>query len=136
MPTTADSKVDFYYNCTINNFASLKLGKSGFAGTWTSEVLGAAKTKLSFYSVAWTGKNDTSLTVEIVGGGTFEGGEVSKTISLTANTGFSGSGSSYSIVPVVDTDYHEYTLTGTTANSKIKFSTDKERGAVFGVKVK
>ena len=27
MPTTADSKVDFYYNCTINNFASLKLGK-------------------------------------------------------------------------------------------------------------
>ena len=136
MPTTADSKVDFYYNCTINNFASLKLGKSGFAGTWTSEVLGAAKTKLSFYSVAWTGKNDTSLTVEIVGGGTFEGGEVSKTISLTANTGFSGSGSSYSIVPVVDTDYHEYTLTGTPANSKIKFSTDKERGAVFGVKVK
>lgn len=136
MPTTADSKVDFYYNCTINNFASLKLDKSGFAGTWTSEVLGAAKTKLSFYSVAWTGKNDTSLTVEIVGGGTFEGGEVSKTISLTANTGFSGSGSSYSIVPVVDTDYHEYTLTGTTANSKIKFSTDKERGAVFGVKVK
>lgn len=136
MPTTADSKVDFYYNCTINNFASLKLGKSGFAGTWTSEVLGAAKTKLSFYSVAWTGKNDTSLTVEIVGGGTFEGGEVSKTISLTANTGFSGSGSSYSIVPVVDTDYHEYTLTGTTANSKIKFSTDKEHGAVFGVKVK
>lgn len=136
MPTTADSKVDFYYNCTINNFASLKLGKSGFAGTWTSEVLGAAKTKLSFYSVAWTGKNDTSLTVEIVGGGTFEGGEVSKTVSLIANTGFSGSGSSYSIVPVVDTDYHEYTLTGTTANSKIKFSTDKERGAVFGVKVK
>ena len=136
MPTTADSKVDFYYNCTINNFASLKLGKSGFAGTWTSEVLGAAKTKLSFYSVAWTGKNDTSLTVEIVGGGTFEGGEVSKTISLTANTGISGSGSSCSIVPVVDTDYHEYTLTGTTANSKIKFSTDKERGAVFGVKVK
>jgi len=136
MPTTADSKVDFYYNCTINNFASLKLGKSGFAGTWTSEVLGAAKTKLSFYSVAWTGKNDTSLTVEIVGGGTFEGGEVSKKVSLTANTGFSGSGSSYSIVPVVDTDYHEYTLTGTTANSKIKFSTDKERGAVFGVKVK
>ena len=136
MPTTSDSKVDFYYNCTVNTFASLKLGKSGVAGTWTSEVLGAVKTKLSFYSVAWTGKNDTSLTVEIIGGGTFEGGEVSKTVSLTANTGFSGSGSAFTIVPVVDTDYHEYTLIGTTANSKIKFSTDKERGAVFGVKVK
>lgn len=136
MPTTSDSKVDFYYNCTINGFASLKLGKNGTAGTWTSDALGVVKTKLSFYSVAWTGKNDTSLTVEIVGGGTFEGGEVSKTVNLAANTGFSGSGSTFTIVPVVDTDYHEYTLIGTTANSKIKFSTDKERGAVFGVKVK
>ena len=27
MPTTSDSKVDFYYNCTVNEFASLKLGK-------------------------------------------------------------------------------------------------------------
>lgn len=136
MPTTSDSKVDFYYNCTVNEFASLKLGKNGVAGTWTSDALGTVKTKLSFYSVAWSGKNGTSLTVEIVGGGTFEGGEASKTVSLIANTGFSGSGTAFTIVPVTDTDYHEYTLIGITANSKIKFSTDKERGAVFGVKVK
>lgn len=71
MPTTSDSKVDFYYNCTVNEFASLKLGKNGVAGTWTSDALGTVKTKLSFYSVAWSGKNGTSLTVEIVGGGTF-----------------------------------------------------------------
>ena len=132
MPTTSDSKVDFYYNCTVNEFASLKLGKNGVAGTWTSDALGTVKTKLSFYSVAWSGKNGTSLTVEIVGGGTFEGGEASKTVSLIANTGFSGSGTAFTIVPVTDTDYHEYTLIGITANSKIKFSTDKERGAVFG----
>ena len=75
MPTTSDSKVDFYYNCTVNEFASLKLGKNGVAGTWTSDALGTVKTKLSFYSVAWSGKNGTSLTVEIVGGFTFEGGE-------------------------------------------------------------
>ena len=136
MPTTSDSKVDFYYNCTVNEFASLKLGKNGVAGTWTSDVLGTVKTKLSFYSVAWSGKNGISLTVEIVGGGTFEGGEASKTVSLIANTGFSGSGTAFTIVPVTDTDYHEYTLIGITANSKIKFSTDKERGAVFGVKLK
>ncbi|MDC2642282.1 DUF6359 domain-containing protein [Bacteroides ovatus] len=136
MPTTSDSKVDFYYNCTVNEFASLKLGKNGVAGTWTSDALGTVKTKLSFYSVAWSGKNGTSLTVEIVGGGTFEGGETSKTVSLIANTGFSGSGTAFTIVPVTDTDYHEYTLIGITANSKIKFSTDKERGAVFGVKLK
>lgn len=127
MPTTSDSKVDFYYNCTVNEFASLKLGKNGVAGTWTSDALGTVKTKLSFYSVAWSGKNGTSLTVEIVGGGTFEGGEASKTVSLIANTGFSGSGTAFTIVPVTDTDYHEYTLIGITANSKIKFSTDKER---------
>lgn len=136
MPTTSDSKVDFYYNCTVNEFASLKLGKNGVAGTWTSDALGTVKTKLSFYSVAWSGKNGTSLTVEIVGGGTFEGGEASKTVSLIANTGFSGSGTAFTIVPVTDTDYHEYTLIGITANSKIKFSTDKERDAVFGVKLK
>ena len=136
MPTTSDSKVDFYYNCTVNEFASLKLGKNGVAGTWTSDALGTVKTKLSFYSVAWSGKNGTSLTVEIVGGSTFEGGEASKTVSLIANTGFSGSGTAFTIVPVTDTDYHEYTLIGITANSKIKFSTDKERGAVFGVKLK
>lgn len=136
MPTTSDSKVDFYYNCTVNEFASLKLGKNGVAGTWTSDALGTVKTKLSFYSVAWSGKNGTSLTVEIVGGGTFEGGEASKTVSLIANTGFSGSGTAFTIVPITDTDYHEYTLIGITANSKIKFSTDKERGAVFGVKLK
>lgn len=136
MPTTSDSKVDFYYNCTVNEFASLKLGKNGVAGTWTSDALGTVKTKLSFYSVAWSGKNGTSLTVEIVGGGTFEGGEASKTVSLIANTGFSCSGTAFTIVPVTDTDYHEYTLIGITANSKIKFSTDKERGAVFGVKLK
>ena len=136
MPTTSDSKVDFYYNCTVNEFASLKLEKNGVAGTWTSDALGTVKTKLSFYSVAWSGKNGTSLTVEIVGGGTFEGGEASKTVSLIANTGFSGSGTAFTIVPVTDTDYHEYTLIGITANSKIKFSTDKERGAVFGVKLK
>ncbi|WP_240060578.1 DUF6359 domain-containing protein, partial [Bacteroides xylanisolvens] len=117
MPTTSDSKVDFYYNCTVNEFASLKLGKNGVAGTWTSDALGTVKTKLSFYSVAWSGKNGTSLTVEIVGGGTFEGGEASKTVSLIANTGFSGSGTAFTIVPVTDTDYHEYTLIGITANS-------------------
>ena len=60
MPTTSDSKVDFYYNCTVNEFASLKLGKNGVAGTWTSDALGTVKTKLSFYSVAWSGKNGTS----------------------------------------------------------------------------
>lgn len=101
MPTTSDSKVDFYYNCTVNEFASLKLGKNGVAGTWTSDALGTVKTKLSFYSVAWSGKNGTSLTVEIVGGGTFEGGEASKTVSLIANTGFSGSGTAFQLCPLL-----------------------------------
>ncbi len=101
MPTTSDSKVDFYYNCTVNEFASLKLGKNGVAGTWTSDALGTVKTKLSFYSVAWSGKNGTSLTVEIVGGGTFEGGEASKTVSLIANTGFSGSGTAFKLCPLL-----------------------------------
>lgn len=136
MPTISDSKVDYYYDCTINGYPALKLGKNGFAGKWTTDVLGATKTKLSFYSVAWNGKNETNLTVDIVDGGTFAGGETSKTISLIANTGFAGSGNSYSIVTNNETDFHEYNLIGTTPKTRIKFSTDKERGAVFGVKIK
>ena len=48
MPTTSDSKVDFYYNCTVNEFASLKLGKNGVAGTWTSDALGTVKKNYLF----------------------------------------------------------------------------------------
>lgn len=48
MPTTSDSKVDFYYNCTVNEFASLKLGKNGVAGTWTSDALGTVKQNYLF----------------------------------------------------------------------------------------
>ena len=51
MPTTSDSKVDFYYNCTVNEFASLKLGKNGVAGTWTSDALGTVKTKVTIYNL-------------------------------------------------------------------------------------
>ena len=133
MPT-ADSSADGYYKATINGFPSLKLGKSKNPtnGTWTSALIGADKTKLSFYAVGWNGEQ-TVLTVEIVDGGSFVGGETSKTVNLTPNVGLAGSGNF--TIETTDNDHLAFDLTNITANTKVKFSTDK-RGAVFGVKIK
>ena len=133
MPT-ADGSADGYYKATINDFPSLKLGKSKKPtnGTWTSAPIGADKTKLSFYAVGWKGEQ-TILTVEIVDGGSFVGGETSKNINLTPNVGLTGSGNF--TIKTTDNDHLAFDLTNITANTKIKFSTDK-RGAVFGVKIK
>lgn len=133
MPT-ADSSADGYYKATINGFPSLKLGKSKNPtnGTWTSALIGADKTKLSFYAVGWNGEQ-TVLTVEIVDGGSFVGGETSKTVNLTPNVGLAGSGNF--TIETTDNDHLAFDLTNITANTKVKFSTDKH-GAVFGVKIK
>ena len=133
MPETENS-TDAYYACEINGKAGLKLGKSGKGGTWTSAIIGANKTKLSFYSVGWNAKSP-KLTIEIVDGGSFEGGETSKTVELVGNAGMNNN-SPFTVTVDKSTDFFEFNLDGITANSKIKFSTDKERGAVFGVKIK
>ena len=134
MPT-ADGGSDGYYKATINGFPSLKLGKSKKPtnGTWTSAPIGADKTKLSFYAVGWK-EEQTILTVEIVDGGSFVGGETSKTVNLTPNEGLTGGSGNFTI-ETTDNDHLAFDLTNITANTKIKFSTDK-RGAVFGVKIK
>lgn len=116
----------------------LKLGTGKAVGSWSSAALKAGSTKLSFYAVGWTGKTGT-LTVTIENGGSFEGGEKSQNIALDGTTQGATQNSPFTITPA-DGDFHEFTLTGITASSTIKFSTENaksdKRAIVFGVNVK
>ena len=116
----------------------LKLGTGKAVGSWSSAALKAGSTKLSFYAVGWTGKTGT-LTVTIENGGSFESGEKSQNIALDGKTQGATLNSPFTITPA-DGDFHEFTLTGITASSTIKFSTENaksdKRAIVFGVNVK
>lgn len=115
----------------------LKLGTGNALGFWSSPTLEAGVSKLSFYAVGWKAKTG-QLTVVIENGGTFEGGEASKVISLVGNDGATGN-SPFTITPA-DTDFYEYTMTGITASSTIKFTTEgaasDKRAIVFGINIK
>lgn len=116
----------------------LKLGTGKASGFWVSPALKAGSTKVAFYAVGWTGKKG-KLTVTIENGGSFDGGATSKDIELNGTTAGAANNSPFTITPA-DGDYHEYTLTGITASSTIKFSTENatsdKRAIVFGINVK
>lgn len=132
---SADNSTDKYYKCSVkiaeDTYDAFKLGKSKAGGAWTTSAIGAGKTKLSFYSVAWKGQT-VKLTVTIENGGSFEGGESSQTVTLVPNDEVGGTLTTFPISPIVD-NFYSFNLTGITAGSTINFQTDKERAVVFGV---
>lgn len=107
-------------------------------GFWNSPALKAGASKLSFFAVGWTGKTG-QLTVVIENGGTFEGGATSKVIPLDGKTAGAALNSPFTITPA-DTDYYEYAMSGITASSTIKFTTDgatsDKRAIIFGINIK
>ncbi len=116
----------------------LKLGTSSALGFWNSPALQAGASKLSFFAVGWTGKAG-QLTVVIENGGTFEGGVTSKVIALDGKTAGAAGNSPFTITPA-DTDFYQYTMSGVTALSTIKFTTDgaagDKRAIIFGINIK
>lgn len=116
----------------------LKLGASKASGFWVSPALKAGSTKVAFYALGWSGKNG-KLTVTIENGGSFDGGVTSKDIELNGATAGVAGNPPFTVTPA-DGDYYEFTLTGITASSTIKFSTEKstsdKRAIVFGINVK
>lgn len=116
----------------------LKLGTSSALGFWNSPALQVGASKLSFFAVGWTGKTG-QLTVVIENGGTFDGGVTSKMISLDGKTAGAAANSPFTITPA-DTDFYEYTMSGITASSTIKFTTDgasgDKRAIIFGINIK
>ena len=116
----------------------LKLGTGKALGFWMSPALKAGSTKVAFYALGWSGKNG-KLTVTIENGGSFDGGVTSKDIDLNGATAGVAGNPPFTVTPA-DGDYYEFTLTGITASSTIKFSTEKstsdKRAIVFGINVK
>lgn len=116
----------------------LKLGTGSALGSWNSPALKAGASKLSFFAVGWTGKTG-QLTVVKENGGTFEGGATSKVIPLDGKTAGAALNSPFTITPA-DTDYYEYAMSGITASSTIKFTTDgatsDKRAIIFGINIK
>lgn len=79
------------------------------------------------------------MTVVIENGGTFEGGVTSKVIALDGKTAGAAGNSPFTITPA-DTDFYQYTMSGVTALSTIKFTTDgaagDKRAIIFGINIK
>ena len=75
-------------SCTVSGSSGIKVGTSKATGSMTITV-GAGATKLSFYAAGWNGSN-TSITLSGATIGT-------SNFSLTADSGISGSGSSYTL---------------------------------------
>lgn len=147
LPATDDSKVNYYYSSSTvaangsDPVKMLRLGKSKFAGAYTTPALGlTGDKKLSFYAVSWKG-SDATVYVRVNGGGNVTGSPV----TALSNEGYSGSGNAFKMT-LTDSDYFTFQLTGLTAESTITISTsenfegeanaaNKGRVAIIGLQV-
>ncbi|MDE7068919.1 MAG: hypothetical protein K2O63_00150, partial [Alistipes sp.] len=131
LPETDDSKVDYYYGSstvavkegetTSEAEKFLRLGKSKFAGAYTTPALGVTgDKKLSFYAVGWSNA-PTKVYVRVNGGGSVTGSPV----DVPANAGYSGSGNAFTM-ELTDANYFTFELTGLTEESTVTISTSEE----------
>ena len=123
LPTKDDSKENYYYSSSkvaangSEAVPMLRLGKSKYAGAYTTPALGVTgDKKLSFYAVGWKGA-DATVYIRVNGGGSVSGSPV----TAISNDGYSGSGNSFTMT-LTDDDYHTLELTGLTAESTITIS--------------
>lgn len=123
--------------CTVeiseNSYDGIKIGTSKNPTGSFNITVPAGTTKLYVHAAAWTGKNSTlSVTTNANG--------VSITPntawSLTADSGISGNGSSYTLNTPgnASTSYFkEYTLSGVTSDITITIANGTERAVVWGI---
>lgn len=143
-----DSKTDYWYfnvqvkpNGETTEYPFLKLAKSKTSGVYTTPVLGVTgDKKLSFYAVGWTGV-DSKVYVRVNNGGSVSPASV----DVTANSGFSGSGNTYTMT-LTDSDYYTFELKDLTATSTLTISTsatfeagadsaNKSRAGIIGLQI-
>ena len=147
LPTKDDSKENYYYSSSkvaangSEAVPMLRLGKSEYAGAYTTPALGVTgDKKLSFYAVGWKGA-DATVYIRVNGGGSVSGSPV----TAISNDGYSGRGNSFTMT-LTDDDYHTLELTGLTAESTITISTsenfkgesdsaNKSRAAIIGLQI-
>ena len=107
------------------NYSAMKLGSSGNSGNFKISIP-SGTTKLYLHALGWNGQSNTlTLTTSV--------GSISPSDarSLTANSGVSGSGSTYTLSNITG-DYFEYTLSSVNAAATITV-TCSERCLVWGV---
>lgn len=144
LPTEENTDYSYYggkINIESVSYDILKLGTSKKVGVWTSQPLGKSATKLVFYALGWKGQT-ADLNVTIENGGTFDDGDVTKTVPLVSNAGISGNPPfTLNEIPS-DSEFFEFTLKGITETSTIKFATSESktaanrRAVIFGVNIK
>ena len=110
-------------------YDAIKLGSSGNAGNFYITVP-ASTTTLTIHVAAWSGKNSNTLTLSTSSPGVVI--SPSGAVTLTSNSGVSGSTTTYTITPNNTDEYKTYTLTGVTSSTSIKLACS-ERCLIWGV---
>ena len=110
-------------------YSAMKLGSSGNAGNFYVN-LPANTTSLTLHAAAWNGKNSNKLTLSSETAGVTISPSTAQT--LTANSGVSGSSTTYTITPNNTKEFFTFTLTGATSGAKIKLACN-ERCLIWGV---
>ena len=98
---------------TVNGNAAIKVG-TGKAGGNMSITVGAGATKLSFYAAAWSGGSTTISLSDI--------NASPDSVELSADTGISGSSTSYTLSGEESSYYHEVILTDVTSETTLTIS--------------
>lgn len=110
-------------------YSAMKLGSSGNAGNFYVN-LPANTTSLTLHAAAWNGKNSNKLTLSSETAGVTISPSTAQT--LTANSGVSGSSTTYTITPNDTKEFFTFSLTGATSGAKIKLAC-AERCLIWGV---
>ena len=116
-------------NISNVDYNAMKLGSSGNAGHFYVN-LPANTTSLTLHAAAWNNKNSNTLTLSTETAGVTISPSTAQT--LTANSGVSGSSTTYTITPNNTKEFFTYTITGATSGAKIKLACS-ERCLIWGV---
>ena len=111
------------------DYNAMKLGSSGNAGSFYVN-LPANTTTLTLHAAAWNGKSSNKLTLSSETAGVTI--SPSTALTLTANSGVSGTSTTYTITPNNTKEFFTFTLTGATSGAKIKLACT-ERCLIWGV---
>ena len=111
------------------DYNAMKLGSSGNSGNFYVTIP-ANTTTLTLHAAAWNGKNSNTLTLSTETAGVTISPSAAQT--LTANSGVSGSSTTYTITPNNTKEFFTYTITGATSEARIKLACS-ERCLIWGV---
>ena len=135
-----DNTTDKYYAHIVSvngvEYPCIKFGTGSLPGTYTTPVFNPTiegDATLSLWGAGWKG-DGCHLVITVNNGGTING-QSSVEIQLAANDGATGN-PAYNIT-FSDTDYHEFELSGVTAETTLTFSTTEagKRGIITGINV-